>query len=155
MNDLKIEENEMAPENVLVSSEPCHSTTSQDETATHFVRSAFELAEERRDNRTAVVPIRFTISEREHLRANANEARLSLSEWVRRAALQRRMPPTTVPAVNLDTYQELCRVGNNLNQLMRAIHSEGRAIPEVITLLESLSLLVKTVGFQTIGATAK
>ena len=155
MNDLKIEENEVARGSVLVSSEPCHSTTSKDENATHFVRSAFQLAEKARDNRTAVVPIRFTVAERDHLRSNANEARLSLSEWVRRAALQRRMPPTTVPTINLDTYQELCRVGNNLNQMMRAIHSEGRAIPEVTVLLESLLLIVKTVGFQTIGATAK
>jgi len=149
--EVKNEENVV----LLVGSEPCHSTTSKDETAAHFVRSVSEHAEEKRDNRTAVVPIRFKVSERNHLRSNANEARLSLSECVRRAALQRRMPPTTVPAVNLDTYQELCRIGNNLNQLMRAYNSEGRAIPEVITLLESLSLLVKTVGFQTIGATAK
>lgn len=145
--EVKNEENGVS----LVGSEPCHPTTSFDQNATHFVRSE----EQAHENRTAVVPIRFTRIERDTLRSNAREVHLSISEWVRRAALQRRLPPTTVPPINLDAYQELCRIGNNLNQLMRAYHSEGRAIPEIFTLLESLRLMLKTVGMQLIGATPK
>ena len=142
---------EKVKEEEWVGSEPCHPTTSTDENATHFVRSE----EQARVNRTAVVPIRFTSIERDTLRSNAREAHLSISEWVRRAALHRRLPPTTVPPINIDAYQELCRIGNNLNQLMRAYHSEGGAIPEFPTLLESLRLMLKTVGMQLIGATSK
>jgi len=58
--------------------------------------------------------------------------------------------------VNLKTYQELSRVGNNLNQLVRALHrgevsQAGLAqIPE----LESLRTLLKEIGLQVLGVSA-
>ena len=103
--------------------------------------------------RSAVVPIRFTVDERDALLKRARESRLSLSEWVRRAVFSRKLPPQAAPEVNRETYQELARVGNNLNQLVRAIHrgelpqtSLGR-LPE----LEGLRVLLKEIGLQVLG----
>jgi Bacterial mobilisation protein (MobC) len=103
--------------------------------------------------RSAVVPIRLTPEERDGLLARAREVRLSISEWVRRAALSRRPPPRPAPEVNLKTYQELARVGNNLNQLVRAIH-RGEVSGDLSRLpeLESLRRLIKEIGLQLIGA---
>ena len=103
--------------------------------------------------RSAVVPIRLTPEERDTLLARAREFRISLSEWVRRAALSRRPPPRPAPEVNLKTYQELARVGNNLNQLVRAIH-RGEVAAEALRLseLESLRALLKEIGLQVLGA---
>lgn len=101
--------------------------------------------------RKAVVPIRYTTEERERLYGAARSVGLSLSEYVRRAALKRPLPKASAPEVNRDTYRELCRIGNNLNQLMRAIH-EGRASGVDLAQLTELKTLVKDVGFQTLGA---
>lgn len=100
--------------------------------------------------RKAVVPIRYTTEERERLYEAARSVGLSLSEYVRRAALKRPMPKASAPEVNRETYRELCRIGNNLNQLMRAIH-EGRANSIDIVQLSELKTLVKDIGLQTLG----
>ncbi len=103
--------------------------------------------------RTAVVPVRLTPEERDTLLARAREFRVSLSEWVRRAALARRPPPRPAPEVNLRTYQELARVGNNLNQLVRAIHrGEVAADSSQLSQLETLRTLLKEIGLQVLGA---
>ena len=101
--------------------------------------------------RSAVVPVRLTPEERERLKAQAQPSGMSLSEFVRRAALKRRMPPSAAPEVNRETYTQLCRIGNNLNQLMRAVN-ESRASGVDPGLLTELRGLVKEVGFQTLGA---
>ena len=67
--------------------------------------------------RSAVVPIRLTPEERARLYKAAQRVCVSLSEFVRRAALSRRLPPTPVGEVNRETYRELCRIGNNVNLL--------------------------------------
>ena len=106
--------------------------------------------------RTAVVPVRLTPEERDTLLARAREFRVSLSEWVRRAALARRPPPRPAPEVNLRTYQELARVGNNLNQLVRAIHrGEVPANSLQLSQLDHLRILLKEIGFQCLGADAR
>ena len=39
------------------------------------------------------------------------------AQWLRQAALVRRLPPAPVPAVNREQYVELARLSANLNQL--------------------------------------
>ena len=100
--------------------------------------------------RSAVVPIRFSTEERAQLYEAARQVSLTLSTFVRRVVLKRRMPPAGVGEVNRETYRELCRIGNNVNQLMRAVH-EGR-VPQVDpNLLTELRVLVKEVGLQCLG----
>ena len=100
--------------------------------------------------RSAVVPIRVSPEERTQLYDAAKRLSVSLSEFVRRAALKLRMPPAAAPEVNRETYRELCRIGNNVNQLMRAIN-EGRAAGVDPKMLEELRALVKAVGLQCVG----
>ena len=101
--------------------------------------------------RSAVVPVRLTPEERTRLQGAAKPFGVSLSEFVRRCALKRRMPAAAAPEVNRETYAQLCRIGNNLNQLMRAVN-EGRASGVDLQMLSELRALVKEVGLQTLGA---
>lgn len=100
--------------------------------------------------RSAVVPIRVSPEERLQLYEAAKRFSVSLSEFVRRAALKLRMPEPPVTEVNRETYRELCRIGNNVNQLMRAIN-EGRVSQVDPNLLGELRALIKEVGLQCLG----
>ena len=72
------------------------------------------------------------------------------AQWLRAAALARRLPPTPVARVNLDTYRELARIGVNLNQAVRELHVGAAAgIPQEV--LTGLFQAVLTVQRQVIG----
>ena len=101
--------------------------------------------------RTAVVPVRLSPEERAHLYALAKLFGLSLSEFIRRAALKRRVGTPAVAEVNRDTYSELCRIGNNLNQMVKVIHA-GKSFVADPKLLAELKASVKEVGMQVLGA---
>ncbi len=122
-----------------VSSEPCKPTTSICG-PTHSVRG-----------RTRVVPIRFTPEERKEIGMSARAFHLSLSEYVRRAVLKRRLPPLPAPEINRSAYQELARVGNNLNQLTKAIHS-GQASCVGVGLLEEISAAVQNLALNVLAS---
>lgn len=75
------------------------------------------------EKRSQVVNMRFTLAEHEHLRAQAESAGLSVSDYVRRRAIGYTVPPapsraTSDPAL----LSELNRIGVNVNQLARASH---------------------------------
>lgn len=100
--------------------------------------------------RTVVVPVRLSIEERVKLYEAARPFRMSLSGFIRHNALKRRMPTASVGEVNVDTYRELCRVGNNLNQLTRAVN-EGRVAGLDVEILHELRGVVKEIGMQAMG----
>jgi len=102
--------------------------------------------------RTAVVPVRLTPQERDELRRQAETHHVSLSDYIRRIALKRRMPPGCAPEVNRETYNQLRRVGNNLNQLAHSINSGSNPVGIDPNLLGELRALVKEIGFQVLGA---
>ncbi len=62
--------------------------------------------------RSAVVPVRFSPEERQSLSEQARNFGVSISEFVRRTALGRKMPPPPPPPINREMYQELSRIGN-------------------------------------------
>ena len=72
--------------------------------------------------KTAVVPVRFEPAERDYIKDVAGS--LSISEYIRRAALNKPIPQhrrkQRVPEVNRLTYVELGQIGNNLNQIAKA-----------------------------------
>lgn len=79
---------------------------------------------ERRDYK---VGVRFTEEERHQIEALAAACSLSFSEFVRKAALGRRLR-ATVPAVNREAWAELARVVSNLNQIAHRLNAaEGGA----------------------------
>ena len=100
--------------------------------------------------RTAVVPVRLTPDERDRLKELARESKISLSDYVRRTVLSKRLPAKAAPEVNRQTYQELARVGNNLNQVARALNS-GQAFGLDPKMLDALCGLVKEIGLQCLG----
>ncbi|MEO0927024.1 MAG: hypothetical protein AAFY63_14245 [Cyanobacteria bacterium J06643_13] len=62
--------------------------------------------------------IRATAKEKAQLQVKAKASGVSLAEYLITAGLNKKMTNVT-PAINKSLYLELCRQGNNLNQLTR------------------------------------
>ena len=57
------------------------------------------------------------------------------------------MPPKIPPQVNRNTYNQLCRLGNNLNQVVKGLH-QGFVHKVDPALLKELIDIVNKVGVQ-------
>lgn len=78
------------------------------------------------------------------LRQLARDAGVSMAEFVRRSCLLRPLPKR-VSKVTLNTYIELGRIGNNINQLTKAVNTAlklGMQTPAVKSELQALSALL-------------
>lgn len=74
--------------------------------------------------RTSRIEVRLTPSEESRIRARAEASGLSLSAFIRRAALSGDAPTFAADTrVLMPLYTELRRCGNNANQLARAFNS--------------------------------
>ena len=75
--------------------------------------------------RTKMLQARFSPIEYEMIRSKAEDTGLSLGELTRRCILLRPIPPPPprLGRVTLDTYLELSRIGNNINQLAKATNT--------------------------------
>lgn len=100
--------------------------------------------------RTATIGVRVSNSEYAQLREKARQLGITPAQWLREAALSRRLPPPPVPAINREHYAELARLAANLNQLARAAN-ESRAVSVSPPLLESLMKEIKQLRFALIG----
>lgn len=65
-------------------------------------------------------------------------------------SLKRRLPRSALPKVSLDTYNELCRIGNNINQFIRKINSGIFGEFDLKTFHE-LKANLKKIAFEIIG----
>jgi hypothetical protein len=98
------------------------------------------------------IHIRLTDSDYNQIKAKAEQVNLSMSDFMRRAALKRAMP-RPLAAFDLKAYQVLCKidaqlriVGNNLNQIAKACNSAVILGEPVIVnrgLLESVQQLIQ------------
>jgi precorrin-6B methylase 2 len=98
------------------------------------------------------IHIRLTDSDYNQIKARAEQVNLSMSEFMRRAALRRAMP-RPLAAFDLKAYQVLCKIdaqlriaGNNLNQITKACNSavaQGEPIVVNTGLLERLQQLIQ------------
>lgn len=77
--------------------------------------------------RKITIGVRVNTAEREALTRKAKHMGMSPCQWLRTAALERKLPPTPVPEANREAYGELTRLAANINQLARAAN-EGRAV---------------------------
>ncbi|TWW10034.1 hypothetical protein E3A20_08400 [Planctomyces bekefii] len=91
--------------------------------------------------------MRFTPSERDIIKNLAESRRLSLRDFIRTVALGRKLLAPVAAAINRRVYQELARIGNNLNQLVRAANS-GTVTSCDSNLLQNLLAEVRNLGFQ-------
>ena len=99
--------------------------------------------------------LRLSDSDYNQIKARAEQVNLSMSDFIRRAALRRAMP-RPLAAFDLKAYQVLCKIdaqlriaGNNLNQLTKACNSAvALGEPVVINtgLLESVQQLIRENG---------
>lgn len=86
--------------------------------------------------------VRFTPDECDLVREKAYKAHASISEYIRRVALGRKVvSPPPPPAVNIQTYKELARIGTNFNYLVTAVNravNMGQGVNVDVEALEKL-----------------
>jgi len=112
-----------------------------------------------RPRRAAIVPVRLTNAERDQLAEVARDLGISLSTYLRQAALSRPLPPRRavrpIPEINRETYHDLGKVGADLNAIARRFAERGRApgTAEVVEAVELLTRLLGTVRAELLGTT--
>jgi hypothetical protein len=99
--------------------------------------------------------LRLSDSDYNQIKARAEQVNLSMSDFMRRAALRRAMP-RPLAAFDLKAYQVLCKIdaqlriaGNNLNQMTKACNSAvalGEPVVVNTGLLESVQQLIRENG---------
>ena len=77
--------------------------------------------------RGTTIGVRVTDAEYAALREKAEALHITPAQWLRDAALKRRLPSLPAPAINIEEYGKLARLSANLNQLVKLAH-EGRAV---------------------------
>lgn len=92
--------------------------------------------------RDITIGVRVNAAEREALNRKAKHMGMSPSQWLRMAALQRKLPPPPVPAANLEAYGVLSRLAINFNQVARSAN-EGRAVVSPSLLLGVREEIIK------------
>ena len=103
------------------------------------------------DLRTATIGVRVSAAEYDLLRAKAEVMAMTPAQWLREAALTRRLPAPPVAAINREQYAELGRLAANLNQLTR-LANEGQRVTIATELLGRLSSEVGRLRLGLLGA---
>ena len=95
--------------------------------------------------RTRQINVRVTAAEAAALAEHAGRARLTVSAYLRRRGLRRRVRAVTERRLAAADRRELNRIGVNLNQITRLMHT-GRAVhPGLREAVERAAALVETV----------
>jgi hypothetical protein len=97
------------------------------------------------------VNARLSPSEYALLKDRAAHMGMTPAQWLREAALSRRLPSPPVPAINRSAYAELARLSANLNQLARHAN-RGESVQLDANLLQKLGLEVRRLRLYLIGA---
>lgn len=100
--------------------------------------------------RAITIGVRVAPAEHATLKAKADAMGVTPAQWLRQAALSRRLPSPPVPPINLAQYASLARLAANLNQLAKAAN-EGRAVTVNNGLIENLSAEVKLLRLALLG----
>jgi len=101
--------------------------------------------------RAITIGVRVSPSEYAALKDKAAQMGVTPAQWLRQAALSRRLPSPPVPAINRAAYAELARLTGNVNQL--AWHANrGEGVHVDADLLRRLGLEVRLLRLALIGA---
>ena len=103
--------------------------------------------------RTATIGVRVSEAEYAALRTKAEAMAMTPAQWLREAALSRRLPAPPVAAINGEQYEELGRLAANLNQLTRLAHVNQEVVVAE-ALLRKLSGEVTRLRFALVGLDA-
>ena len=118
-----------------------------------------EKSDGKKEFKDARIHIRTTTTNKELLQLKAQDFQMSLSEFLIAAGLGLRTKQIT-PEINKSLYVELCRQGNNLNQLTRLQNtiSASGLDPELVLddrkTLKELQTLLEKILTKLEGATA-
>jgi hypothetical protein len=99
---------------------------------------------------TVTIGVRVSASEYAALLEKAAHMHLTPAQWLREAALTRRLPSPPVAAINREQYVELARLVANLNQLTR-LANEGQRVVVADGLLERLASETKRLRLALLG----
>ncbi len=101
--------------------------------------------------RAATIGVRVSLLELLALQDKAAQMGMTPAQWLRKAALDRRLPPAPVPAINREQYAELARLSANVNQLARHAN-HGEIVRVDADLLLRLGTEVRQLRLALIGA---
>lgn len=101
--------------------------------------------------RDVSIGVRVSPTELATLKVKAAEMGMAPAQWLREAALSRRLPSPPVPSINREQYVELARLSANLNQLARAAN-ESRAVVVDDALLQRVADEVGRLRLALIGS---
>jgi hypothetical protein len=91
--------------------------------------------------RTRRLIVRLSDEDLAAIRTNAREASVSVSEYVRRVAVEGRIVRMQESGYGMALASQLKRVGNNLNQLMPIAHLNGELPPELAAVCRQLEAI--------------
>lgn len=106
---------------------------------------------ENRSNMCSLIQARVTEEDRLAFEAKAKDQGIPMSILIRSAVLGLNLPPPPIPKIHADTYLELARVGNNLNQIAHQLNSIQDFYPsqdEILKTIKNLSSVLKEVRLQ-------
>lgn len=89
--------------------------------------------------RLTTVSTRVSAAELAALQAKAVQMGMTPADWLRHAALSRRLPSAPVPELNRLQYAELARLASNLNQLAKAANREQIVVVDDALLTQVLA----------------
>ena len=101
--------------------------------------------------RASTIGVRVSADEYAALRAKAEQMGMTPAQWLREAALSRRLPSPPVPAINREQYAELARLSANLNQLAKLANS-GQPVAVADAFLQRLAGEVGRLRLALLGA---
>ena len=101
--------------------------------------------------RVTTIGVRVSPSEYAALKDKAAQMNVTPAQWLRQAALSRRLPAPPVPAINRAAYAELARLSANLNQLARHAN-RGEGVHVNADLLRRMGVEVRQLRLALIGA---
>ena len=97
------------------------------------------------------IGVRVSPAEYTALRTKSQSMGMTPAQWLREAALTRRLPSPPVAAINREQYAELGRLAGNLNQLTR-LANEGRPVNLADPLIQRLIQETRRLRLALIGA---
>ena len=103
------------------------------------------------DIRATTIGVRVSPAEYEALKAKAAQMSMTPAQYLRDAALKRRLPSPPVPEANRTEYAYLARLSGNLNQLAKLANS-GQPVTVADGLLERMADEAKRLRLALIGA---
>ena len=104
--------------------------------------------------RDVTIGVRVAPAELAALTAKAEQMSMTPAQWLREAALSRRLPSPPVPAVNREQYAELARLSANLNQLAKLANG-GQSVTVPDALLQRLAEEVGRLRLALLGASGR